>query len=344
MKTEARVTLGHSDILMRPIGLGCMGMSQFYDGDADLAEATRTIQAAIDLRVAMLDTSDIYGAAGATFGLPTRGFGHNERLIAGAIRGRRDQVVLATKFGSLPSAEGTVALDGRPEYVRQACEASLRRLETDRIDRYYCHRIDPRVPIEDTVGAMAELVQGGKVRAIGLSEVDAGTLRRAAAAVHPISALQSEYSLWERRVESSVVPACRALGITLVPYSPLGRAMLTGHIAAGASFPAGDFRTTLPGFGVRTSSTTSGWSMRSAPSAMRGDSLPARSPWHGCSLSRSTSCPSPGPSASPTCGRTWPRPPFLSVRTTWRSWPPSSTRARSGANAMGQPQPRDADG
>jgi aryl-alcohol dehydrogenase-like predicted oxidoreductase len=242
----ARVRLGHSDIVMRPIGLGCMGMSQSY-GEADEAESIDTIRAAIDLGVGMLDTSDIYGAAAAMLGLPIQGFGHNERLIGKAIAGHRDDVVVATKFGAtVPDSQGRNR-DGSPQYVRRACEASLSRLGVDHIDLYYYHRLDPAVPIEDTVGAMAGLVAQGKVRAIGLSEVSADLLRRASA-VHPISALQSEYSLWERGVEVEVIPACRELGITLVPYSPLGRAILTGQIAAGTTFAATDFRATIPKF------------------------------------------------------------------------------------------------
>jgi aryl-alcohol dehydrogenase-like predicted oxidoreductase len=243
--SRATVVLGHSDMRIRPIGLGCMGMSQFY-GAADPAESVRTIRAALDLGVDFLDTSDIYGAATAAPGQANLGFGHNENLLRTALAGRRDDVVLGTKFSARPTPDGVV-FDGRPEYVAEACDASLRRLGTDRIDLYYYHRLDPKVPIEDTVGAMAELVVAGKVRAIGLSNVEADIIRRAAA-VHPVSALQSEYSLWERGVEADVLPACRQLGITLVPYSPLGRAMLTGRITSGTSFGEADFRSTVPKF------------------------------------------------------------------------------------------------
>lgn len=245
---DARTTLGHTDIAIRPIGLGCMGMSQFY-GDADEEESVATIHAAIDAGIDFFDTSDIYGAAGAATGRPRNGFGHNEKLLGRALRGLRDRVVLATKFGARLAPEGGVALDGRPEYVAEACDASLRRLGVDHIDLYYCHRVtlDPTVPIEDTVGAMADLVTAGKVRAVGLSAVGPDLLRRAAA-VTPISALQSEYSLWAREVEQEVLAACRELGITFVPYSPLGRAALAGRFTSDTSFASDDFRSTLPKF------------------------------------------------------------------------------------------------
>jgi aryl-alcohol dehydrogenase-like predicted oxidoreductase len=245
---EARITLGHTDVSIRPIGLGCMGMSQFY-GDADEEESVATIHAAIDAGIDFFDTSDIYGAAGAATGQPQKGFGHNEELLGRAVRGLRDQVVVATKFGARPAPEGGVAIDGRPEYTAAACDASLRRLGVDHIDLYYSHRLtqDPSVPIEDTVGAMADLVTAGKVRAIGLSAVGPDLLRRAAA-VAPISALQSEYSLWAREVEQKVLPTCRELCITFVPYSPLGRAALTGRFTSDTSFSGDDFRSTLPKF------------------------------------------------------------------------------------------------
>lgn len=245
---EARITLGHTDLSIRPIGLGCMGMSQFY-GDADEEESVATIHAAIDAGIDFFDTSDIYGAAGAATGQPQKGFGHNENLLGRAVRGVRDQLVLATKFGARLGPEGGVVVDGRPEYVAEACDASLRRLGVDHIDLYYCHRLtfDPAVPLEDTVGAMSALVTAGKVRAIGLSAVGPDLLRRAAT-VAPISALQSEYSLWAREVEQEVLPACRELGITFVPYSPLGRAALAGRFTRGTSFSSDDFRATLPKF------------------------------------------------------------------------------------------------
>jgi aryl-alcohol dehydrogenase-like predicted oxidoreductase len=244
---SARVRLGHSDLTVRPIGLGCMGMSQFYGG-ADDRESIQTIRAAIDIGVDFLDTSDVYGAADVGTSTNVRGFGHNEELIGAAIQGRREKVVLATKFGArLNDAKDGVVLDGRPEYVRAACDASLRRLRTDVIDLYYCHRLDSHVPIEETVGAMAELVSAGKVRGLGLSEVGPDSLRRAQA-VHPITALQSEYSLWERRVEQNITATCRELGITLVPFSPLGRSALTGTLRPGDTFDDNDFRARNPRF------------------------------------------------------------------------------------------------
>ncbi|MDF2824993.1 MAG: aldo/keto reductase [Mycobacterium sp.] len=224
---SARLALGHSDLVVRPVGLGCMGMSQFY-GSAGDRQSVETIRSAIDLGVDFLDTSDVYGAADIATAANVRGFGPNEWLFGEAISGRRERMVLATKFGAKINERGDgVTFDGRPEYVHAACEASLRRLGTEVIDLYYCHRLDPDVPVEDTVGAMGDLVAAGKVRAIGLSEVGIESLRRAHA-VHPITALQSEYSLWERRLEQGIAATCRALGITVVPFSPLGRSALTG--------------------------------------------------------------------------------------------------------------------
>ncbi|MFF5553633.1 aldo/keto reductase [Streptomyces olivaceoviridis] len=242
----ARTPLGGSGISVRPVGLGLMGMSQFY-GATDPDASVATIRDAIEAGVELFDTSDYYGAGSATPGRPVAGFGHNEGLLGRALQGRRDRAVVATKFSARPTPEGRSFFDGRPEYVKAACEASLKRLGTDRIDLYYYHRLDPAVPVEDTVGAMAELVAEGKVRAIGLSEVGPDILRRAHA-VHPVAALQSEYSLWERGVEAEVLPQCRRLGITLVPYSPLGRGMLTGSFGRGTEFDHDDFRSTLPKF------------------------------------------------------------------------------------------------
>jgi aryl-alcohol dehydrogenase-like predicted oxidoreductase len=238
--------LGASGIEVFPIGLGCMGMSQFY-GPSNREDSIATIRGALDRGVNFLDTSDVYGAADAIHGQSVRGFGHNESLIAEAIQGRREEVILGTKFGAKQSKDGSIAIDNSPEYVRAACDASLKRLGTEHIDLYYAHRIDPTVPVEETVGAIADLVTAGKVRAIGLSEVDAATLRRAHV-VHPISALQSEYSLWERSIEKDIVPLCVELGITLVPYSPLGRAMLTGRLTNTESLSSTDFRSTIPRF------------------------------------------------------------------------------------------------
>jgi aryl-alcohol dehydrogenase-like predicted oxidoreductase len=210
-------------------GLGCMGMSEFY-GAADEAESIATVHRALELGVTLLDTADQYGR------------GANEELVGRAIADRRDRVVLATKFGVVRGDDPKVrGVRGDPEYVRQACDASLARLGVDHIDLYYQHRVDPKVPIEDTVGAMAELVAAGKVRYLGLSEAGADTIRRAHA-VHPITALQSEWSLWTRDLEADVVPACRSLGIGIVAYSPLGRGFLTGRFTSTSDFAEDDFR------------------------------------------------------------------------------------------------------
>ncbi len=211
------------------LGLGCMGMSEFY-GPTDEQESIATISRALDLGVTLLDTADMYGPF------------TNERLVGRAIAGRRSEVVLATKFGNERRADGSwVRVNGSPEYVREACDASLQRLGVDVIDLYYQHRVDRTVPVEDTVGAMAELVQAGKVRALGLSEASAATVRRACA-VHPISALQTEWSLWERSPETDLLPTTRELGIGFVPYSPLGRGFLTGQFRSPEDFGADDYR------------------------------------------------------------------------------------------------------
>ncbi len=226
-----------SDLTVSALGLGCMGMSEFY-GAGDDDESIAVIHRALDLGCTFLDTADMYGPF------------TNERLVGRAIAGRRQEVVLATKFGNERNEDGSwVGVNGRPDYVHRACDASLERLGVDHIDLYYQHRVDTEVPIEDTVGAMAELVAAGKVTHLGLSEAGAATVRRAQV-VHPIAALQSEYSLWTRDVEAEILPTVRELGIGFVAYSPLGRGLLTGAYRSAADLPEGDTRTErFPRFG-----------------------------------------------------------------------------------------------
>ena len=232
MKTRK---LGNQGLEVSELGLGCMGMSEFY-GSGDEQEAIATIHQALDLGVNFLDTADMYGPF------------TNEKLVGKAIKDRRDRVILATKFGNVRSAEGGwLGINGKPEYVRQSCDASLQRLGVDVIDLYYQHRVDVTVPIEETVGAMAELVQQGKVKYLGLSEAAPATIRHAQA-IHPISALQTEYSLWSRDPEDEILPTLRELGIGFVPYSPLGRGFLTGAIASPDDFAPDDFRRRSPRF------------------------------------------------------------------------------------------------
>ena len=227
--------LGSQGLTVAALGLGCMGMSEFY-GERNDEESIATIHRALDLGVTLFDTADMYG------------MGENERLLGRALKGRRKQAVVATKFGNVRDANGNfIAINGRPEYVRQCCDASLQRLGMDEIDLYYQHRVDAEVPIEETVGAMAELTRAGKVRYLGLSEAGPATLRRAVN-VHPITALQSEYSLWSRDVEAEILPLCRELGIGFVPYSPLGRGFLTGFFKKPEDVPTGDRRRDLPRF------------------------------------------------------------------------------------------------
>jgi aryl-alcohol dehydrogenase-like predicted oxidoreductase len=231
-----RRPLGKTGTTVSAIGLGCMGMSEFY-GPGDDQQSLETLATALDQGIDFLDTADMYGV------------GHNEELLGRFLKGRRERVVLATKFGIVRSRDNPAArrIDNSPQYIRQACDASLRRLGIDTIDLYYIHRRDRSVPVEDAVGAMAELVQAGKVRYLGLSEVAPETLRRAHA-VHPITAIQSEYSLWSRGPEREMRATCRELGVTFIAYSPLGRAILTGAVKGEESFAPGDFRRSNPRF------------------------------------------------------------------------------------------------
>jgi aryl-alcohol dehydrogenase-like predicted oxidoreductase len=229
-----KVSLGSQGFTVSRLGLGCMGMSSVY-GSADDAESASTIARAVDLGVTFLDTADIYGR------------GHNEELVGRAVKARRDEVELATKFGNVVDAQGNRGIDGSPGHVRRACDASLGRLGVDIIDLYYLHRVDDKVPIEDTVGAMSELVAAGKVRYLGLSEASSVTIRRAHV-VHEITALQTEYSLWTRDVETDILATCRDLGIGFVAYSPLGRGFLTGAITSAEDLSEGDWRRFHPRF------------------------------------------------------------------------------------------------
>ena len=298
--------LGRSGPTVSAQGLGCMGMSFAY-GTPDHDEAVATIHRALDLGVTFFDTADMYG------------FGHNEELVGRALAGRRDEVVLATKFGIHldPDDPSARFVRGDPEYVRQACDASLKRLGVDHIDLYYQHRPDVTVPIEETVGAMAELVEAGKVRHLGLSEASADTIRRAAA-THPIAALQTEWSLFSRDIEDEIVPTCRELGIGIVPYSPLGRGLLTGTVTSVDELAEDDFRRGQPRFqgeNLRgTSPPSRSCGGRRGPRATR-----ARWRWPGWRPRATTSCPSPAPAraALPGGERRRPRPRVTDDEVAW---------------------------
>lgn len=230
--------LGNNHLSVSSMGLGCWGMSHAY-GTADERESLATINHCLDLGINFLDTADVYGD------------GHNEMLIAKVLKHRRQEAIIGTKFGFVGDEHDNVKINGRPDYVQTACEKSLQRLGIDEIDLYYFHRLDPEVPIEETVGAMADLVKQGKICYIGLSEVSAKTIRRAYA-VHPITAVQSEYSLWHREVEKTILPACRELNVSLVPFSPLGRGFLTGTILNSEDFEDNDYRHQIPRFNSDT--------------------------------------------------------------------------------------------
>ena len=288
--------LGGAGPQVGALGLGCMGMSQSY-GVRDDAESVATLHRAIDLGMTLLDTADVYGA------------GANERLLAQVLADRRDEVVLATKVGLVPAAGQSIpgGVDGTPEHIHAGIRESLRRLGTDHVDLYYLHRVDPDVPVEESVGAMAELVEQGLVRHLGLSEPSADQLRRAVG-VHPVAAVQSEWSLFTRDVETDVLPAARELGVALVPFSPLGRGLLTGAVTSTQDMAADDMRRGFPRFApenLEANLALVEQVRRSRPSTARRR---GRWRWPGCSPRGRTWCRSPGPSVGGTSRRTWLRP------------------------------------
>ena len=285
-------TLGTRGVTVGAIGLGCMSFSPSYGGFEGV-DPTDVILRAVDLGATLLDTADVYGPY------------TSELAVGKAVAARRDEVTIATKFGiiSAPRPGHPAEVNGTPEYVRSSVEGSLQRLGTDHIDIYYQHRADENVPIEETVGAMAELVAEGKVRYLGLSEASVDTIRRAAA-VHPIAALQSEWSLWSRDLEDEIVPACRELGIGIVPFSPLGRGFLTGRIASVDDLAERDMRRSHPRFaGDAFDANVASVDGRARDRRLRTASRPGRSRWRGCWPRAPTSCRFPARSASPTSRR-----------------------------------------